>query len=500
MNAFQRKSLYAALASAGALGAATTAQAVNVNPNGLGQVLLYPYFTVNSDAAGHAYNSLLSVINSTDSVKVVKVRFIEGKNSREVLDFNLFLSPFDVWTSVVIPSPATIGGRMITNDKSCTQPPISTSQGGPGFVDFVNYAYTGTNDDKGGAGLDRTREGYVELIEMGTFASDQTVAVAATHANGSVAGQPDCKPITDSLIHHEIFSNSGGLFGGMTLVNVADGTDYTEDAVALDNFAGGGTNFYSSPGAITPNLSFANPPVSQVVAFGAFFSSFWASSTADPVSAVLMHDHVMNEFVLDAITKSGTDWVITFPTKQFYVKVGTGLAPKLFQRNFNDGVGSCDDVTLNIYDREEKTTSTPVTFSPPPPTPGNSICWEANVVTFNSSNVLASFNTANINTSFEHGWLNLGFFPQSVTGTVHELISTNTLVVNSFGGGGSGETVTYMGLPLIGFMVESFTNGTLVVGGVNVLSNYGGNFVHKTSTCIGPSPCSVIDTGGALAQ
>ena len=116
MNSFQRKSLYAALASVGALGAATTAQAVNVNPNGLGQVLIYPYYTVNATAGGHAYNSLLSVINSTDSVKVVKVRFLEGKDSREVLDFNLFLSPFDVWTAAVIPSPVTIGGRMITTD------------------------------------------------------------------------------------------------------------------------------------------------------------------------------------------------------------------------------------------------------------------------------------------------------------------------------------------------------------------------------------------------
>src|SRR5215468_4640903 len=237
MNAFQRKSLYAALAGVGAIGATTTAQAVNLNPDGLGQVLLYPYFTVNSNAAGHAYASLLSVVNSTDSVKVVKVRFLEGKNSREVIDFNLFLSPFDVWTGVVVPSPTTIGGRLITNDKSCTRPPIGTSQGGPGFVDFVNYAYTGTNDDKGGSGLDRSREGYVEIIEMGTLASFQTVGAAVTHAHGAVSGQPDCSPITDGLVTHEIVAPSGGLFGGISLINVPEGTDYTEDAVALDNFA-----------------------------------------------------------------------------------------------------------------------------------------------------------------------------------------------------------------------------------------------------------------------
>ena len=30
-----------------------------------------------------------------------------------------------------------------------------------------------------------------------------------------------------------------------------------------------------------------------------------------PVSAVLMHNTVLNEYVLDSATKSGTDWVVT---------------------------------------------------------------------------------------------------------------------------------------------------------------------------------------------
>lgn len=44
-------------------------------------------------------STLLSVrsIETDSSCKAVKVRFCEGKNAREVLDFNLFLSPQDVW-------------------------------------------------------------------------------------------------------------------------------------------------------------------------------------------------------------------------------------------------------------------------------------------------------------------------------------------------------------------------------------------------------------------
>ena len=63
MNIFKKKSLCAALAGIGALSAAGAAQAVNLNPDGLGQVLLYPYYTVNA-----GQGTLLSVVNTTDRI------------------------------------------------------------------------------------------------------------------------------------------------------------------------------------------------------------------------------------------------------------------------------------------------------------------------------------------------------------------------------------------------------------------------------------------------
>src|SRR5689334_24747670 len=135
MNTFKRKSLYAALAGVGALGVTGAAQAVNLNPDGLGQVLIYPYYTTRADAGGNAYASLLSVVNTTSSAKAVKVRFLEGKNSREVLDFNLFLSPKDVWTTAITAMGA--GAGITTTDKSCTLPAIPATGKA-----FVNFAYS----------------------------------------------------------------------------------------------------------------------------------------------------------------------------------------------------------------------------------------------------------------------------------------------------------------------------------------------------------------------
>ena len=70
---------------------------------------------------------------------------------------------------------------MFTADKSCTMPSFaSTTASAPQL--FVNYAYTGSNDDGAGTTLDRTREGYVEIIEMGNVTG--TTATAVTHVVG----------------------------------------------------------------------------------------------------------------------------------------------------------------------------------------------------------------------------------------------------------------------------------------------------------------------------
>ena len=90
----------------GVAGMVSVSHAVNLNPDGLGQVLLYPYYS-----ARGGNDTLISVVNTTSAAKAVKVRFIEGLNSREVLDFNVYMSPFDVWAAAVTDvSPRAAGG------------------------------------------------------------------------------------------------------------------------------------------------------------------------------------------------------------------------------------------------------------------------------------------------------------------------------------------------------------------------------------------------------
>src|SRR3954462_493407 len=181
MMPYKRTTLHVALA-AGMLMTTAASQAVQVSADGRGQVLLYPYYTTRADTAGNAYATLLSVINATASAKAIRVRFLEGKNSREVTGFNLFLSPFDVWTAAALPDTTSGGAKIGTVDLSCTLPAFSASPIAP-FVSFVNFTYSGVNDDGAGTGLERGKEGYFEIIEMATFASSSITGKAVTHVN-----------------------------------------------------------------------------------------------------------------------------------------------------------------------------------------------------------------------------------------------------------------------------------------------------------------------------
>ncbi len=210
----------------------------------------------------------------------------------------------------------------------------------------------------------------------------------------------------------------------------------------------------------------------------------WTRSI-DAVSAAMMHDTVMNEYILDSGTKSGTDWVLTYPTKRYYYNAdgtligsGVGPPPQLFQRNFVAGV-ACDDVGIQFWDREEQVAAGPApSFSPPlPGSPPSALCYEANIVTFNNTNVFSSAHSRNINVgTFQDGWARLNLVGGVLTPGVHQLISTGAQ--------------TFNGLPVVGFATATFFNGTLGVcvnppppgGCVFTQSAYGGSYKHKTTS------------------
>jgi hypothetical protein len=452
------------LALAGSGSILNTAHAVNVNPDGLGEVLLYPYYTVRNDT-----NTLLSITNTTNKVKAVKVRFLEGKNSREVIDFNLYLSPYDMWTAAL--STADDGGtKLTTSDNSCTVPAIPSAG-----IPFRNYEYSGQKADGEDDSLDRTQEGYVEIIEMGVVTDSGSFdpATAATHVDGK---PQDCSVLTAAWSgggqwvtnpNDGIIFSPGGLEGDGVLINVNRGTDYSYVATPIDNFAL--AQNHTAPGSLDPNLA-DNSGTSSVFTSAAgvagVVTSTWANRI-DAVSAALMHESVINEYTTDTGLSAATDWVVTFPTKRFYVSPSTTTSSSVlrpFTSVFNKG-GACEMVDLAVWDREEKAQTQNLDFSPPPPSGVNSLCWEVNVITFNKTSVLKSKLELNVDTetaiSAADGWMRLSFPVTTTPQPGHFITDTSG--------------VTYDGLPVIGFAMQEYVNGDLN----GIRSNYGGLFNHK---------------------
>lgn len=495
MKTFKRKTLHAAvLVGLGAMGVAGTASAVHVNPDGLGQVLIYPYYTVRNAStviASGQYNTYISVTNTTASSKAVKVRFIEGKHSREVLDFNLFLSPFDTWTGAVLPVNATAanGARVITGDKSCTYGNVAAT--GSTGVPFSNLAYSGANADFETASLDRTNEGYVEIMEMGRIDTGVALGAALNTAITHVAGVPPC---TSSVLSAAdtagltgyLVAGNGGLMGGATLINTATGVDYAYDAVAIDNWDATPAGLGSQAASLTPSIVNGSVLSSAVFNGGTAANATWLTNQ-NAVSAAITRNQVINEYVLDASTASGTDWVVTFPTKRFYVGTeatssahtaapfpsGSGVN-RLFNQNFGTG-GSCDTINLALRDREEQLdTAVGNVFSPAPPGASASLCWEANVITFlhtatlpTSSSILGSTNhyLYNVPGAFSNGWMSL---------TWAAGVTVNSPSITPAAG------LVHYGLPVVGLMVQDFVNSTIVTGtGAAAGAAHGGQFVHK---------------------
>lgn len=515
MNTFKRKALFTAVLAG--LGAAGTAEAVYLNPNHTGQVLIYPYYTVQS-TNGNSWNTLISVVNTTTRAKAVKVRVLEGKTSAEVLDFNLFLSPNDVWTAAIVPadSTATSAGRMVTADVSCTAPAFPA-----GGQDFRNYQYVSTSNGANlpGTGLDRTREGYIEMLEMGVLAG--TWATAVTHVNGVPANCAFVQVASATpTAGVDIFPPQGGLMGTGTLMNVNNGQDAGYKADALEAWSN--TAQYSVPTLTFPNLSNANPATSLVVNAGgidpatqasmlatAYLTTFTAVSGvpagARAVASVYMHTNVMNEFILDTATRSNTDWVITQPLKNLFVNNVTAATP---YTNVLTSAGACETIGFTYFDREERTaTANPGDFSPPPPAGApNSLCWESNVLsirngashmpTGNVSGVLGSVNVTAVAvlSNFQNGWANLSFAGANAAasggvgmagaGAGSQRVSLNsTLAPAATVATGA---VTFFGLPVTGFMVRNFANGNLTCGTGTCQGNYGSLFAHSYLNTITP--------------
>lgn len=493
------KSLSKAIALATLVGVSASAHAMNVNQDGLGEVLLYSLYT---SEQGNITN--INITNTTDFAKAVKVRFVEGQNSKEVLDFNLYLSPRDQWSGAV--TQTANGAKLITADKSCTVPAIPK-----GGVEFRGLEYSGKKNDLGEQSLARTRVGHLEVIEMGVLDATLTGLVSANH-NVAGSAPAGCDTLTERFTANTGIWNeeknatanlqdgflanaegkTGGLYGYAQILNIEESTQMSYDAVAIDNFLAtevdpalpkAPVSLHRATGSVSPSL------VDGGNSFAVFKNgvSKEYGSPLEAVSALLMKKNIVNDFVLDAGRGSKTNWVVTFPTKRYHVDVASVLPPfvtKWAVPQAGKKADSCHNISIGVWDNEEYAPKgfSGVDFSPMPEESVKryNLCYETNILTFNDNDnndgkVLGGeFVSYNVNLSqpeYQFGWMDIGFknhTDAANTTTAYELAPLN---------GVTGDVVE--GLPVIGFSAMTIKNNEAENG---VMNNYGSLNNHKAST------------------
>ncbi len=493
------------LAISACLMAAPSAQALHLSSNGSGQVLLFPYYTVNGDN-----QTLISIVNSSDRGKATRLLFREGRNSRVVMELSIYLAAHDVWTGAVFRLADGGAASIVTRDNSCTVPALKTSvslpqlANGNRYAPFSNATYTGSANDAGPDDLARTREGHFELIELGevTNGSFATLDAITHQANGL---PPGCQNLVQAWApggYWQTNSNAdlnppgGGLHGSAYIVDVLNGTMQMMAADAIAGFSKQVLN--TPPGQGTPTLAAANEEGVGEVVFATVFADgiplvleYPRAQAIDAVSAVLMADQIHNEFVTGASVGGASEWVVTFPTKHFYTDVPGATATAPFINVFGSGVGTgigagaLTDIEIDAWNRQGlKLDCIPphdyrgCIIGVPPPQPPLALSWASNVVSFNRefqqlepSAILGSllnfevylFDAFDGGTHSE-GAFRMSFWEQEQSSTTRHLMRPDN----------RGRRMR--GLPVQGFWVASYTNGQLAPG---VLSNYSDAVPHQ---------------------
>lgn len=497
----KKKLLAAGVAVAlGALSGVASA-AVSVNAGGIGQINILPYYSVQE-----GNDTLISITNTdTTNGKAVKVRFRGAEWSDDVFDFQIFLSPGDMWTGAVT-KDGTLA-RMITSDTTCTLPAS------------VNQQFVPVRLDPDAVGVG-TLEGYVEVITMadipptgtGAFVGS-TGARAADWANTpdlynaikhAADGSPACRTVAaaqtllNNLAQDNVLVAAGApqnawmvpptdsLTTFATIINVPTSKAFTFSATALVESAPVKQYFQQSNVALAWNAALTSDNIFRAVVDGGTALPMFQFDMPDlstptnavDVTAVAQRDAVATELERGSVTSeyvtsdsllASTDIVLSQPVRRyFYVYDSTPAIAATPDRVINgadfdvDGealskYASLDGATNRIavgdplfFDREENTFTDPsdIVISPTPPgsiTP-ISLAGEVSVVSINNSGL--------------------------PTGALNASITANDYTAT--GGFADGwatlSTTTSVGaqqLPVIGFSAINLFNGGAGAAGTN---------------------------------
>lgn len=504
-----------------ALSFAPSAQALRVAEQGIGQVLIFPFYSVDG-----GIQTLLTVVNTSARAKAIRVTFNEARNGQPVLAFNLYLGPLDAWVGGLSSVNDSRGPAVIvTNDSSCTVPAPALPVTGI-VANLQPFSYTGPNSDHPAwlpalDAIERTRSGFIEMIEMGELQAGTGPLQFAEEVTAGATGVPTrCAALVNAWQLPEsggfpgnwsvdpangIDLPGGGLYGSAMLIDVPNGTLYSYPAVALEGFytdAAAPGGLHQAPQTFEPTLRNANSGGGQVVVDVALADGsvqqerFVANNDILPVSLALLQSRLHNEYNFLPSIGAATEWVVTFPTKRFHVseRLTGPFARAPFRDLFDDDGRGAVFATTTRVDRAGRREVLGECRSLPlqdPPAPCNpfrrSLDNSVNVLAFGQSTAAPSRVLGAISDQVRvDGGLDANSFAGATTGHLTiEFIQPSPSPVNSTSPtatppqpyvlvGPSGRR--YLGLPALGLSFARYTN---IAARPGLLATYGDAVPHR---------------------
>ena len=433
---------------AGAVNAASVASETE-----LGDLALVPYYTTLE-----GYSTGVNIINTSAVTQVLKFRFRRAGDSMDAMDFNVVLSPLDMYTGFIGAEGDDI--TWTSNDNSCTAPAYDTG----------DNKFTMPPIFRAGADT-----GYIEIISMGSPSTEtQPIAVAAKHdsegvpadcglvrdnffANGKLpTTAPDLtkKGVITSALTHQ---GAGATLAASTYVASPDslkvsyfiksdetGVEFGDNAVHIADFLDQPAMTNQERGIFSrdfqgfdyPDLNGGSPLDPQKMlpySRGKYVS----------LRAILGAEELINDWSKNTVEALGatvdTDWVVTVPGQYVMLNLADYLtngaaaclrataAAAANAANPTSPIGdvvACDyrdlplTATFNVYDREEQGITVEegdLVVSPQPPVviTTKALKDEVNVIQWGETPVLNAPTNITVDTpaGASFGWASLGTAP-----------------------------------------------------------------------------------------
>jgi len=442
-----------------------------LNPEGKGDVLLFPYYDVRQ-LAGRAQDFYFAIINDqstfaplgkVDGGVAAKLRFREFDKSIEVYDVDIWLSCDDVWVGLITQDPVAGKPRIWSPDN------VIVAADDTGFTvdDVLNVVDPATGALIGRSFLPelnnvpapRSLYGYFELIGEEMTACKASAAGRVTRRGGPGAlTRPDCP---------------NSLSGYAYSVRVDEGIAMAYNATAIANFSRTQGSLFVGPGQLLPTL-------------------LEAEDTIDQLEFMLSKRTLSQGYSAELTIGAKYSILVNFPTKHFHFATTSPFGLNLNTLTYNVGqrprgepfngttANAGEEISVTIWDRNENPFKVPPGFESPPVQQNRiSLPYEVNIIGIYPVASSPTLTNPRDNLGLPTGGFLSGWWEMDLDGTATpSVFGTHTKALDAEVGppasqGGNLKIAAfnwfgnffeqYFGLPTIAMIAQEFSNGA--VGG-----------------------------------